>query len=691
MKDIEIQLARLQQENEELRLRLQEYQETLSAIQNGQVDALVVGGPRGDQVFSLKDADHSYRVLIEEMQEGAVTLAEDGSILYANKFIERVLEIPLEKIIGANIEKFLHPSDIDIFEASLKMCRHVRSSTEIRFKTGNDATLPAYLSFSCITLENVPVICLAVTDLTEQKRHERILAEEQLSRSIIEQSADAIIVCDEKGTVIRASRVANELAGQNSLNASFDAVFKIKTSSGKYSQGGKPISLEPFTIDSVINGNRYHSCEAVIERNGIPANHLLLSAAPLKDEPGNVLGGIVNLADISDKIRLEQLREELYHSQKMKAIGTLAGGIAHDFNNILGIIIGNTELAMLDIPNWSPVQESLKEIRSAGLRASDLVNQILLFARQKEHTVPAVHVEPIARESLKMLRASIPTTVEIRLEIQEDLPNVVADSTQIQQIIMNLCTNAGHVMESDGGTLTFGLDQAELNAATDTLAGRIPEGRYVRIQVRDTGPGIPPENLERIFEPFFTTKSVGEGTGLGLAVVHGIVQDRSGGITVESEAGKGTVFNVLLPVSDHVPSEEETRDKKPDLPGGKERILFVDDEPMIMKLGQRMLERQGYKVETRASGKEALECFKQNPGRFDLVVTDMTMPGMRGDHLARELMAIRPGIPIILTTGYSKLISEEKAKALGIRGFVMKPLTTLELAKTVRKVLDSKT
>ncbi len=383
----------------------------------------------------------------------------------------------------------------------------------------------------------------------------------------------------------------------------------------------------------------------------------------------------------------EALQARLQQAQKMEAIGTLAGGIAHDFNNILSIILGNAEMVMYDLQESSFARESLNEVRKASLRARDLVTQILLFARQQEEKVSNIRLEPIAKECLKMLRASIPTTVEIQQEIEKDLPPVHADPSQIQQVIMNLCTNAGQVMEAKGGTLEVILDSIELEAPLDTMTGRIPEGRYIRLLVRDTGPGIEPENMERIFDPFFTTKGVGEGTGLGLAVVHGIVAERNGGISLESEIGRGTAFRVYLPALEKERAEK-LPEEKPALPKGSERILFVDDEPMILRLGQRMLERQGYEVETRASGIDALECFKHDPERFDLVLTDMSMPGMRGDKLAEEMMSIREDVPVILSTGYSKQISKERAEELGIRAFVMKPLTQQELANTVRRVLD---
>jgi len=395
--------------------------------------------------------------------------------------------------------------------------------------------------------------------------------------------------------------------------------------------------------------------------------------------------------DITERKNAEEARQrledQLRQAHKMEAIGTLAGGIAHEFNNLLGIIVGNTELAMFDLPEWSPVEESLREVRDTSLRARDLVTQILLFARQKEHTITTIRPEPVVLESLKIIRASTPATIEIHQSVEDILPAILADPSQLGQIVMNLCTNAVQAMERDGGRLEVALAQARLESPLDTLTGTLPAGRYLRLEVRDTGPGIAAENVGRIFDPFFTTKGVGEGTGLGLAVVHGIVEDRSGGITVESADGQGTTFTVYLPASKEEAASKE-RQERPAPSSVKERILFVEDEPAVRKLGTRLLERQGYEVETQANGGDALACFREDPARFDLVITDMTMPCMTGDRLAREILAIRPGMPVILCTGYSRQISEEEAREIGIHAFVMKPITSRELADTVRRVLE---
>jgi CheY-like chemotaxis protein len=370
----------------------------------------------------------------------------------------------------------------------------------------------------------------------------------------------------------------------------------------------------------------------------------------------------------------------------MEAIGTLAGGIAHDFNNILSAVIGYTEIALADVPEDTSQHRNLQEVLKAGSRARDLVKQILTFSRQTEQELKPVKINQIIRESLKLLRASLPATVKISHDIQSDSA-VLADPTQIHQVIMNLFTNAAHAMRSTGGQLKIDLSDVVLDESFIEQHPYLSPGVYLKLRVIDTGHGMEKAILDRIFDPFFTTKERGEGTGMGLAVVLGIVKSHGGTITVESELEKGATFNVFLPVIlQEVDHDIQT---KGPIQTGTERILFIDDEKSLVDLGQQILERLGYKVTIRTSSLEALELFMEQPDKFDLVVTDMTMPNMTGDELAAKLMSIRADIPVILCTGYSERISRERAQELGIKEFILKPIVMRELAKTVRSVLDA--
>jgi len=398
--------------------------------------------------------------------------------------------------------------------------------------------------------------------------------------------------------------------------------------------------------------------------------------------------------DITEQKKAEKekelLQEQLRQAQKMEAIGTLAGGIAHDFNNILAGIIGYAELASLDIPEGSKAHQNLQNSIKSALRAKSLVQQILAFSRQGKQERKPLDIRPIVKEGLKLLRASLPATIEIRQEIGQDLGTIEADPTQIYQVLMNLCTNAAQAMEKEGGILEISLENVEMKEEISTSLAGIEPGPYLRLRVSDTGHGIPPEILPRIYDPYFTTKEVGKGTGLGLAVANGIVKSYGGGIAVSSEVGKGSTFHVYFP-SIKVPSLTLEVGKVEPLPlGGRERVLFVDDEPGIVEVGQRYLEYLGYEVVARTSSLEALELFRVKKDHFDLVITDMTMPNLTGDRLAQELLKIRPDFPVILCTGFSERITEEKAKAIGIREFVLKPLVMLDLAKAIRRALESR-
>lgn len=414
-----------------------------------------------------------------------------------------------------------------------------------------------------------------------------------------------------------------------------------------------------------------------------------MTQTPVYNEAGDEIGTVCVLKDITSRLQTEEdkkrLEVQLKQAQKMEAVGTLAGGIAHDFNNILSAVIGYTEIALEDVTENTLLKNNLKEVLKAGERARELVNQILAFSRHSEETLQPLQVKIILKEALKLLRASLPSTIGIVQNIESEAC-VLASPTQIHQILMNLCTNAGHAMQERGGSLSVSLTDIELDEQFTSQNPGASPGLYLQLTVSDTGHGIPPEVLDRIFDPFFTTKDIGEGTGMGLAVVHGIITNYGGIIQVESQVGKGTTFNVFIPT---IRKETDIKAaEQSSVPHGSERILFVDDEEIMVDVGRQMLERLGYRITVKSSSVEALSLFKARPDEFDLVITDMTMPILTGDRLAVKLMAIRPDIPVILCTGYSAQVSEEKAKSLGIKAFVLKPLVRVNLANTIRRVLD---
>ena len=378
--------------------------------------------------------------------------------------------------------------------------------------------------------------------------------------------------------------------------------------------------------------------------------------------------------------------EKSRQNQRIEAIGTLAGGIAHDFNNILASILGYTELALDDIENRSLLEKDLKQVYTAGIRATDLVKQILTFARKSNEELRPVRIDIIAKEALKLLRASIPSTIEIRHNIKSD-SMIMGDQTQVHQVLMNLYTNAAQAMDEEGGVLTVGLEDVHLEADfTESYEGLKP-GDYLHFSVSDTGSGISLEIIESIFDPYFTTKAPDKGTGMGLATVHGIVKQYGGEIMVQSQVNKGSTFNVYLPITRKTLADIKPFQEK-DLPSGTERILVIDDEPPIAKMTSQILKKLGYNVMFQTSSLEALEVFRSNPSDFDLIITDMTMPNMTGEKLAKELMKIRPDISIILCTGYSNKITDKTAADLGIKAFAYKPFAMKDLAMIVRKVLD---
>ncbi len=413
--------------------------------------------------------------------------------------------------------------------------------------------------------------------------------------------------------------------------------------------------------------------------------NVLVSSTPL-DRADPMKGITFAVLDITEKVKIEQ---QLRQSQKMESIGTLAGGIAHDFNNILFPILGHTEMLLQDIPEDSSTHHGLEKIYSGAIRARDLVSQILTFSRQENGDLKLTKIQPILKEALKLIRATIPTTIQIKQDIQSKGGAIKADSTQIHQIIMNLITNAFHAMERTGGELMVSLEEMEIGPL-DLINPDITPGVYACLSIADTGVGMDKNLTDKIFDPFFTTKEKGKGTGMGLSVVHGIVKSMGGSIHVYSEPGKGSEFRVYLPVAKS-PYEEQATHSKTKIQGGTEQILLVDDEKEILTMERQVLERLGYQVTSHSNSIQALETFKDSPKKFDLVITDMAMPNMPGDKLSFELVKIRPDIPVLLCTGFSETMSEEKAASLGIRGFLLKPIVMKNLSQKIREVLKKKT
>jgi len=633
---------------------------------------------------ALKESKEFSSSLLSHAPNPIIVINPDTSVRYVNSAMEKITGFSSEELIGRKLpypwwtEETLEKTKryfkkamkkgAQKFEGLYQKKNGERFWVEITSApVRNDREFEYYL-------ENW-------VDITERRQAEEALkASEAKYRELVQNANSIIIRRDPQGIITFFNEFAesffgyteDEILGKNVV----DTIVPETGSTGR--------NLVAMIQDIGLHPERYSTNENENMRRNGERVWVAWTNKAIRDKDGNIVEILCVGNDITERKRLQA---QLIHSQKMEAIGTLAGGIAHDFNNILSLIIGYTELARDEVSEGSQLWEDLKEVYQAGKRARDLVKHILTFSRQSEQEQKPIHIQPIVKEALKLLRPSLPTTIEIRKHLTAT-GMVLADPTQIEQVIMNLCTNAYHAMRDRGGVLEVKLEEVVLEGEAHSRQLELPPGTYLALTVLDTGHGIDRAVIDRVFEPYFTTKATGEGTGMGLAVVHGIVKSHGGTITVDSEPGKGATFQVLLPRSEDAEVREEPKEVALPL-GGTERILFVDDEPAIVDIGRRMLERLGYEVVTSTTGIKALEAFRKQPENFDLVITDMTMPKMTGDELATELLGIRPGIPIILCTGFSERITEEKAKEMGIRKFVMKPLVVGEMAEAVREMLDA--
>jgi PAS domain S-box-containing protein len=540
----------------------------------------------------------------------------------------------------------------------------------------------------------VPAVTRALREAQERairrKTEEALAKEREFIKAVLENIQSGIVACDADGTLTLFNRAMREMHGPSLEPVPFE---QIAEKYNLFQPDGKTLlRKEELPLYRALQGERVQDAEVRIVPNTGPARIVVCSGQPILDGQGKKLGAVVATHDITERRKAEeetrQLENQLRQAQKLEAIGTLAGGIAHDFNNILGAIIGYAELAHEDIPATSRSRKHLQEVLKAGHRAKELVYQILAFSRQTVPERKPVAIGLIVKEALKLLRATLPSTIQIRTEIKTRSDRAVADPVQIHQVLMNLCTNAAHAMREKGGTLTVQLNELAVTTAQGDSATKLAAGQYLHLVVADTGHGMDKAIQDRIFDPFFTTKPLGEGTGLGLSVVHGIVTSHAGQISVKSEVGVGTTFEILLPQAANV-VELQPNSTVP-VAGGTERVLLVDDEEPLANLLRERLERYGYKVVAQTDSPSALELFAAAPSAFDVVITDHTMPRLTGLDLAKQIRRARPEIPIFICTGYSENVKQEEAEAIGFCEVVLKPVDLQVLNAAIRRVLDHK-
>lgn len=639
------------------------------------------------------ECKQQYRAILNHRFQLTGLLSPDGRLLVANKVALNFAGVSEQEVLGRLFWETPWWTHSEEVQNRLKdAIEKAASGSSIRFEIteqNKHGELRMFdFSLSPVFDENGDVVYLVPEgfDITEEKTREASIREsEERYRILVETASDAIFMmkgdmfveCNQKMLdIFECNR--EQILGCSILDFS-PHEQPSHVDSGKVITEKNEVALEgePQHFDWVLTKYDGTPFEAEVSFNKIN-----LSTGP------HIQGCLKDVTKRNQsKEERKELQERLQQSQKMEAIGTLAAGIAHDFNNILSPIIGYAELSMSQVQENSPLRKYQHHILKAAVRARDLVSQVLAFSRKGDEVIRPVKVKIILKETLKLIRASLPSNIDVVEKIDND-GVIMSSPTQVQQVVMNLCTNASHAMKENGGLLQICLVEEDLGEEFTNYYDNFAPGHYLKLTVSDTGYGITPEILQSIFNPYFTTKEKGEGTGLGLSMVHGIVKSCGGEILVDSKPGKGSVFSVYFPVA----SGTEEKEMKSDLatPGGFEKILVVDDEKAILKMFTRFLEQLGYNVTARVSSIEALEAFKRNPKGFDLVITDLTMPDMTGDRLAKEINKIRSDIPIILSTGYGNRISEKSTEAIGVDALLMKPVLMSDLSVTIRQLIDNR-
>ena len=621
--------------------------------------------------IALRESEAKYRLLVENQTDMLVKVDLEGRFLFVSPSYCRMFGKKEEELLDQEFMPFVHEEDRDSTAKAMEAFYSppYTGNVELRALTKDGWRWLAWAGMAVLESDgSVKEIIGVGRDISDRKRAEEAMRESEAKyRSIMEAMDDETYICSSDFQIEYMNPAMKNKIGYDATGR-----FCYKEIHGLDEKC-------PWCIHEKVMKGETIKVERVNPKDGKTYH---VSNSPIFHPDGSVS----KLTVFRDITEIKKMESRIQQAQKMEAIGNLAGGIAHDFNNILFPIIGMAELLLEDLSPHSLEYENAKEILKAGKRGSDLVKQILAFSRQSEHKVIPVRIQSILKEILKLVRSTIPSNIEISEDTQTKCGLVMVDPTQLHQIVMNLITNAYHAVEEAGGKISVQLREVALSD-DDLLQTSLEPGQYAMLTVSDTGCGIDPAIMDRIFEPYFTTKEQGKGTGLGLAVVYGIVKSYKGNIKVYSEVGKGTTFDVYLPLKEES-CEASPVEKVESYRTGDERILLVDDEVPIVQLEKQILERLGYQVTPRTSSLDALETFRAAQDAFDLVVTDMTMPNMTGDRLAEKLIAIRPDIPVIICTGFSEKINEEKAVNMGIKGFLMKPIIKSEMAQMIRKVLD---
>ena len=635
-----------------------------------------------DFIHSLQESEERFRAISEFSHHAICIIDETARITWVNNRMLEISGYSREQVLGGGtFFDFLAPESSDFVKSNYlkfingEVYQHHYHFNIIR-ADGANRLIEKYMT-DYADKHGRKHLIISMIDVTDQKLAENaILSSEKKFRQLFNGISDALFVHRGPadgltGQFIEVNDVACQLLGYSreellrmtpmDIHAP-DTIPNLQQRMAKFQSK----EFAPWESAHITKEGRRIPVEIsnqFFELNGEP---VLLSTA----------------RDISGRKAMEEM---LRQGQKMEAIGTLSGGIAHDFNNILSSVLGYAELALNTVEMETPLEKYINGIYQAGIRARDLVRQILMFSRKSEKELKPIQVNQIVKEVLNLLLSTTPSNIKIE-HIIDSKSLILGDTVQVHQVLMNLCTNAVYAMEDTGGTMTINLTDVMLDGIFVTPYPDLHPGNYIKLEVLDTGTGMTPDIIKHIFDPFFTSKKPGEGTGLGLSVVHGIIKSSGGAILVDSTPGNGSSFTVYLPVLQNRSTVEI--EPMAALPHGNEHILFIDDEARIADISEEILKLLGYRVTIRTSSLEALELFMHRSNDFDLVVTDMTMPNMTGDKLAVELMKIRPGIPVILCTGYSKKVSDEAASNIGIKALVYKPIVKADFAKTIRKVLD---